>query len=216
LAVFQHIDTGSINPTWDDPAQDQTAVLKILAPESQRGKQMFLPVAKLDEYPVVKRRKKQKPASPSVPNFRYSCPTCGTPAPHYQSGVPCPGCGELGESFKEWLMFKEMAAAPLSQPTPTEDGIIDSIDLRFEDYPKGTEEERNKLRRLMTGMSFYGRFPGGEKYLVFDNQTSRYEIDVEPPKDPNFIKLPEDWWEIAAGYLGNELVKKPRKLRIYD
>jgi len=25
------------------------------------------------------------------------CPICGTPAPHYQHGIECPGCGHVGE-----------------------------------------------------------------------------------------------------------------------
>lgn len=200
-------DPGSV---LDNPSQETEMIFKIIK-GPRKGQQTSISTDEFYRLQPLKRREKQRlPTS-----FPQGCPTCGTPFPNYRGpDVECPGCGSIGESFKEWLLLKEMAWQTLKSPVPTEDGMIDSIDLRFEDYPKNTEEERNILRRLMGREPYYGKFPGGEKYLVFDGENA--DIDVEPSRNPEYVELPNDWWDIAAGYLGNELVKKPRKLRVYD
>jgi hypothetical protein len=209
LAVNQFTkDPGSV---LDNPSQETEMIFKII--KGPRKDQVAS--ISTDEFyrlqPLKRRDKKRIPDS----FFPPGCSTCGTTYPDYRGpGVECPGCGSIGESFKEWILLREMSAAVLKNPVPTEEGLVDSIDLRFEDYPKGTEEERNILRRLMSREPYFGQFPGGEKYLVFDGENA--DIDVEPSRNPDYIELPSDWWDIAAGYLGNELVKKPKKLRVYD
>jgi len=202
LVVFLYAK--QTQPAWMD--QEEEAVVKHIG-KGYEGKIENIPFWYLK--PVRKRKKPQAPPSDSS---GYSCPNCKTSFPNYRGPeVECPGCGHIGESFKEWLL-NEMAMISLPRPLATKEGIIDGIDLRLEDYPKNTEEEKTKLSLLMFRSPFCGKFPGANKYFVFDGDD--YTIDIEP--HPDYIKLPDYWWEFAVAYRKNKIVKRPRKSRIYD
>lgn len=194
-------------PNWDYPDQEEEVVVKHIG-KGYDGEQENIPFWYLK--PARSRRRPQ-----ALPSDRggYSCPHCRTSFPNYRGPeVECPGCGGVGESFREWLL-NEMAVVSLPRPLATDDGVIDAIDLRLEDYPKTTQTEKNQLIQLMFHAPFYGKFPGSSKYFVFDGED--YTIDFEPPPS-SFIKLPDFWWDFAVGYRRNKVVKRPRKARIYD
>ena len=100
-----------------------------------------------------------------------------------------------------------------------ENGFIDSMDLRFEDYPKSTTSERNFITILLqiNAPPFYGKFPNSNRYIYFNGDY--LTIKLSKPKG---IKLPQkdrfgnSWWDYAAAYKGNEIIKQPLKSRIYE
>lgn len=123
--------------------------------------------------------------------------------------------------FKQWLI-KEMAYITLPKELRINGMVIDAIDMRFEDYPKNTEEEKNLIRRVAMPLRtepYFARFPKSERYLIFDGK--RYKVSVAPPIDwEDWIEIPDSfdngysWWDYAAGYFKNKIVKMPLRLRM--
>jgi len=124
---------------------------------------------------------------------------------------------EVG-SFKKWLireqrLVREMAHMTLNPAVSIGGDQIDAIDFRFEDYPKNTEEEMNLIRKLLIDKPpFYGKLPGSSRYMVYNGDG--LEIRMQPPF--SFLELPDYWWTYAAGYHGDDLIKRPLKMRVYD
>jgi hypothetical protein len=188
---------------WTDPEKPEMIGVKGIGKGA--SKEPYLVHVK-ELTPVKPRTKKPKPPPWFSPD---QCPTCQTPYPHYRQDVECPGCGGFGE----WYSLSEMSDISLKVPFFTPDGFINGLDLRFEDYPKGSEEEKARIISLLSGSPFYARFPGSKKYLIFDG--SKSSVDDEPPTG-QYIELPNYWWDYAGVYLDQQVVKKPKKLRIYD
>lgn len=123
--------------------------------------------------------------------------------------------------FKQWLI-REMSTFSLPKGMKTANGTIDAIDLRFEDYPKNTEEEKDFVRRLLNPLPppYFAKFPNSNRYLVFNGK--EYQITLSPPNDEEYIELPArfnngySWWDYAAGYNGDKIIKKPLRMRVYD
>lgn len=123
-------------------------------------------------------------------------------------------------SFKKWLI-KEMAHHSLQMginvQSPSGEGElhIDSIDFRFEDYPKTTQEEITKTSRLLRGLPFFGKLPNSKRYVIFDGGSLKVTLGL-PTITSWYTELPDDWWKYAACYDGNDVIKKPLRARVYD
>lgn len=140
-----------------------------------------------------------------------SCPHCKTPG--YLQGIECPGCGvKESFSFKKW-MIREMAYCPLP-PKEAEELGFDAIDFRFEDYPEDTSEEKQLKSKLLIYLNtppFYAKLPQSDKFIHFTGST--YVVRKGLPEKTKALMLPEYWWDYAAIYVGNFMLKKPKKHR---
>ena len=101
-------------------------------------------------------------------------------------------------------------------------GLCDAIDFRFEDMPKSTMEERNfitlLLRDQISPPAFYGQFPNSNRYAYYNGnyltiKLSKPQQGIElPQKD----RLGHSWFDYAALYNGNEVIKQPLRGRNTD
>ena len=114
--------------------------------------------------------------------------------------------------FKEWII-KEMAHMGLGYDVDTVVGPINAIDFRFEDYPKTTQQQKDLIRVLLSVKRppFYAKLPQSHFYVIYDGDELLVSV-----KAPPFMELPSFWWDYAACYLDNEIIKKPLRLRIFD
>ena len=131
--------------------------------------------------------------------------------------------------FREWLILQEMAQMLIRDEKGKPDevmtvvGPIDSIDFRFEDYPKRTEAEKDYIRLFYTlpPSPFHGRLPGGRgkiDYVAYDGKN--LQKSQNPPMGDS-IELKEDlngysWWDYAECIYKDQVVKKPLKMRWYN
>lgn len=84
----------------------------------------------------------------------------------------------------------------------TED--IKMMDLKFERYP----DVDLKRKLLSINAKFFGQLPEQEHtFFVFDGKNI-WETHNPPP---NYIQLPNDWWEYAQIFFKNGDVKEPTK-----
>ncbi len=129
-------------------------------------------------------------------------------------------------NFKEWLI-QEMAHFTLPKAIRIGNFVINAVDLRFEDYPKDTEDEKGLLIRLLGGKEpYYGRLPKSNRYAIYDGHS--FAISPEEPIGDKYIELPNPfkngytWWDYAAGIYFDpitkeqNIVKRPLKFRTYD
>ena len=122
--------------------------------------------------------------------------------------------------FKEWLI-REMAQVYFAKPVDLGGILFDGIDMRFEDYPRNTEEEKNFLRRVfgLNADPYYGKLPHSSHYLVYDGHD--HKISPSAPSG-HYLELPSyglptgthyGWWDYAAVTYKNRTVKRPLKSR---
>lgn len=113
LAIFLYSrsarDRSRWPAAWEDPTQEEEMIFKIIE-GPRKGDEAV--VSSREDWRLsgpLKRKKKRKRRS-FISRHQYFCPTCQTPYPHYQSGIRCPGCGEMGEcmNFKQWLEASEI------------------------------------------------------------------------------------------------------------
>ena len=137
--------------------------------------------------------------------------------------------------FKEWLI-KEMAhkSLPMEIEVPgdrRETVTIDSIDFEFENYPKHSQEDKDRVTTLLNTNNrfhdyhpFFGKLPESYRFIVWDGD--KLEVRTRLPMSGSlssggYIELPlkfesdpaHSWWDYATGILGNKIVKKSLKSR---
>jgi hypothetical protein len=167
-------------------------------------KQLDIPGAEWKGFNTLKTQAELDKPQENLPKKDHdptACPTCQTPG--HISGVECPGCG-----FKEWLI-REMAMVVLPEPQAKKVGF-DGMDMRFEDYPARTEQEQELKQNLMSlsPPPFYAKFPFSNSVLHWDGKG--YSIRIGLPAKTKAKFLPDYWWDYAAVYWGDYLIKPPK------
>jgi hypothetical protein len=126
--------------------------------------------------------------------------------------------------FKEWLifneqpecMFRSQQVIQLPDKNREPEKIpYDIIDMRFEDYwkkpeynrqfpmtPEGEMAKKEFWMKLFQ-QGFKAKLPFGTEYLIY-NATTRAAM-IGPTSDDKLSEAPRDWWAWACFVLGNDI-----------